>query len=554
MTLTVTPTQLDVATGTLFSLSQEVTYGPNPLASLQSLRQPQGEHLLLESAEINSRAHLKSLLLIDPSLRLVCRGQQVVITALTLNGQSILHWLATQFPPSVNVTQMTATVATAEQANMQLVLEFPAPAEPNATLCEQTRLLALSNLEPLRQLQKLTTNSSHPFALFLAGVFAYDLIASMENLPAVAEGANQCPDYHYYLAETLLVIDHQQRRSELIASLPTGPQFKQRQAALQLRMQQLQQQLQETANPTPSPKTPAASAPMAHSQDIQVTPAAEPFLAQVKQLKQAIADGEFCQIVLSRRFQLPCQNALASYYALKQHNPSPYMFYLQTQDFELFGASPESALKYTAATNQLELYPIAGTRKRAQAATTAQQIEQDLRLELELRLDQKEQAEHLMLVDLARSDLTRVAIPGSRHLANLLKVDRYSHVMHLVSHVVAQLQAPFDALHAYRACMNMGTLVGAPKLNAARTIRHLEQERRGSYGGAVGYLTGQGDMDTCIVIRSAYVAQGVATVQAGAGIVADSCPVAELKETEQKAQAVLTAIQQANQQGASYVS
>jgi anthranilate synthase, component I (EC 4.1.3.27) len=156
-----------------------------------------------------------------------------------------------------------------------------------------------------------------------------------------------------------------------------------------------------------------------------------------------------------------------------------------------------------------------------------------------------------MLVDLARNDVARISAPGSRHVADLLKVDRYSHVMHLVSRVVGQLKPDLDALHAYQACMNMGTLTGAPKLRAMQLIRDTEHCRRGSYGGAVGYFTGSGDMDTCIVIRSAYVENGLATVQAGAGVVFDSDPQAEADETRGKAQAVIHAIQTAHQGGQS---
>ncbi|WP_425314035.1 chorismate-binding protein [Shewanella dokdonensis] len=147
-----------------------------------------------------------------------------------------------------------------------------------------------------------------------------------------------------------------------------------------------------------------------------------------------------------------------------------------------------------------------------------------------------------MLVDLARNDIARISASGSRKVSDLLKVDRYSHVMHLVSRVTGQLRQDLDALHAYQACMNMGTLVGAPKVRAAQLIREVEQKRRGSYGGAVGYINGLGDMDTCIVIRSAFVSNDVAYIQAGAGVVYDSEPLAEAEETRQKAQAVISAI------------
>jgi anthranilate synthase component 1 len=192
------------------------------------------------------------------------------------------------------------------------------------------------------------------------------------------------------------------------------------------------------------------------------------------------------------------------------------------------------------------VYPIAGTRKRGK--TTRGEIDPDLdsRVELELRSDKKEVAEHLMLVDLARNDLARISVQGSRHVAELLRVDRYSHVMHLVSRVVGTLRADLDALHAYQACMNMGTLVGAPKIRAAELIRTVEKTRRGSYGGAIGYINGEGEMKTCIVIRSACVVDGAAHIQAGAGVVYDSDPQAEADETRSKAQAVIHAIQCAN--------
>jgi anthranilate synthase component 1 len=223
------------------------------------------------------------------------------------------------------------------------------------------------------------------------------------------------------------------------------------------------------------------------------------------------------------------------------------MFYIQDEKFTLFGASPESALKYASDTNQIEIYPIAGTRPRGKNPDGSINFDLDGRLELDLRNDKKENAEHMMLVDLARNDVARISEAGTRHLADLLKTDRYSHVMHLVSRVVGQLRHDLDALHAYQACMNMGTLTGAPKIRAMQLIRSVEQERRGSYGGAVGYMTGEGDLDTCIVIRSAYIENGMASVQAGAGVVYDSDPQAEADETRGKAQAVIAAIQMAHQ-------
>jgi len=265
-------------------------------------------------------------------------------------------------------------------------------------------------------------------------------------------------------------------------------------------------------------------------------------------------EGDIFQVVPSRSFSIHCPNPLSAYAKLKETNPSPYMFYLKDSDFVLFGASPESALKYTKQSNEVEIYPIAGTRSRGFNKDGSISKDLDSRLELELRLDKKETSEHLMLVDLARNDVARISEPGTRHVADLLQVDRYSHVMHLVSRVVGQLREDLDALHAYQlredldalhayqACMNMGTLVGAPKIRASQLVRDVEKKRRGSYGGAVGYVNGEGDMDTCIVIRSAFVKNEIAYAQAGAGVVFDSVAQLEANETRQKAAAVLNAI------------
>lgn len=267
----------------------------------------------------------------------------------------------------------------------------------------------------------------------------------------------------------------------------------------------------------------------------------------VSALKKYIRQGDIFQVVPSRKFSMPCPHPLLAYQHLKQQNPSPYMFFMQDQDFSLFGASPESALKYDADSRKIEIYPIAGTRPRGHRANGEIDADLDSRIELSMRTDKKELAEHLMLVDLARNDLARICEPGSRYVANLTKVDRYSFVMHLVSQVVGTLRSDLDIFHAYQACMNMGTLTGAPKVRAMQLIAEYEQERRGSYGGAVGYFTGKGHFDTCIVIRSAYVENGIATVQAGGGVVLDSNPQDEADETRNKAQAVIRAIAKAHQ-------
>ena len=275
------------------------------------------------------------------------------------------------------------------------------------------------------------------------------------------------------------------------------------------------------------------------------------YAAVVETLKEAIAAGEVYQVVPARGFTLPCPDALDAYHRLRETNPSPYMFYVGAPGFELLGASPESALLHSAATGRVAIRTIAGPRPRGLNPDGSLDHERDVRLELELRTDAKEVAEHVMLVDLARNDVARVSAPGTRRVDDLLRVDRYSRVMHLVSEVSGRLDPDLDALDAFRASMTMGTLTGAPKLRAAELIRAAEGVRRGSYGGSVGYVRGDGELDTCIVIRSAFVRGGRALVQAGAGVVADSVPAAEAAETVHKASAVLAAVAAA--QGAELV-
>jgi anthranilate synthase component 1 len=263
------------------------------------------------------------------------------------------------------------------------------------------------------------------------------------------------------------------------------------------------------------------------------------FAALVTRLKEHVLAGDVFQIVASRSFSAPCADVAGAYSRLARQNPSPHQFLWNDSAATVFGASPEAAVRVTRESDgalRLHLYPIAGTRGRGQSA------DEDDRLEAELRLSEKEVAEHMMLVDLARNDVARVSIAGTRRVTRLLATERYSHVMHLCSEVAGTLRPGLDALHAYAACANMGTLVGAPKVRAAELLREHEAEKRGVYGGAIGWLSHDGSFDSAIVIRSAFVKDGVAHVRAGAGIVFDSDPVSEAEETTRKAGAVLRAL------------
>ena len=515
--------------GKVETVTQQGTYLADPLAAFTHLCQNKPNALLLESAEIDSKDDLQSLLMVDAALRLECRGNQVTVSALTANGRSVMPLFAEHCPAGMSVETITDGLRITCQ-----------PADPS--LDEDARLKAASVFDALRLLTKhISALRSHPHAVFLGGAFAYDLLATFEHLPDVPEGQNDCPDYVFYLAETMLAIDHQTQTTELIGSVFSGPEVANSYFAVSQRLEHLQQAL--NSMPTNSAPTAGSATPA----DVSVDKSDEAFMQDVNYLKTHILAGDIFQVVPSRTFSLPCPSPLAAYAQLKKQNPSPYMFYMQDADFSIFGASPESALKYEKHSNQVEIYPIAGTRPRGKRADGTIDHDLDSRIELDLREDNKEKSEHIMLVDLARNDVAKVSRPGTRYVKDLLKVDRYSHVMHLVSRVVGQLRDDLDALHAYQACMNMGTLVGAPKVSAATLVRQVEQQRRGSYGGAVGYINGNGDMDTCIVIRSAFVKNQTAYIQAGAGVVYDSDPLSEANETRSKAQAVISAVQTAMQ-------
>ena len=565
--------ELGISPGKVETIEQVGHYVDDPLAAFAHLCGNKNNALLLESAEIDSKDDLQSLLMVDAALRMECRDNRVEVKALTGNGVSVLPLFVDHAPDGLHIKERTDTSIT-------LVCD-----EADGELDEDSRLKAASVMDALRiVINKITPIRQHPHAVFLGGVFAYDMLAGFEKLPDVAEGENDCPDFVFYLAETLITVDHQTRETHLIGSVFSGQDVAQQYFAIAQRLEAIHQQLHdmpaepvlvgantakiadveseaqsgqslvsdsENSNETENGQSLSSFDP---SVEVSVDLSDEQFCNHVLDLKQHILAGDIFQVVPSRTFSLPCPSPLLAYAKLKESNPSPYMFYMQDAAFSIFGASPESALKYERESNQVEIYPIAGTRPRGKRPDGSIDRDLDSRIELNLREDTKEKSEHIMLVDLARNDVAKVSRPGTRYVKDLLKVDRYSHVMHLVSRVVGQLRDDLDPLHAYQACMNMGTLVGAPKVSAATLIREVEKKRRGSYGGAVGYLNGQGDMDTCIVIRSAFVKNGTAYIQAGAGVVYDSVPQAEADETRAKAQAVIGAVKAALQEEAESIN
>ena len=498
--------------------------------------------VLLESADITTKASRTTVAVLEASARLTCWGGTVMAEALDAvdGGAPGADGLAALARLEEGLAEHVT-----DRRPGRLALSLPTICDDDPSIEERERLTALSTIEPLRLLARAEVD--HPHLPLEAGAFAFDYLSTFESLPEVDQGANTCPDYLFYDARIILVVDHPTQEATLVGASVDA-------ADLERRMEALATAIDGIDDPAASADT-AIEAPAGgpDSPVLHAVPTVSDadFEAVVEEMRGYIADGDVYQVVPSRGFTMPCPDALAAYHVLRHANPSPYMFYLAAPDFELFGASPESALLYSVRSGRVAIRPIAGTRPRGLHPDGSVDHERDTRLELELRTDAKEVAEHVMLVDLARNDVARVSRPGTRSVQDLLRVDRYSRVMHLVSEVSGELAEDLDALDAFRASMTMGTLTGAPKLRAAELIRQAEGVRRGSYGGSVGYIRGDGELDTCIVIRSGFVSAGTALVQAGAGVVAASSPAAEAAETVHKARAVLEAVAAA--QGATLV-
>jgi anthranilate synthase component 1 len=367
----------------------------------------------------------------------------------------------------------------------------------------------------------------------LVGYIGYDAVRRLERLPDLARDDLELPELAMMLATDLAVLDHEDGSVVLVANAVNWDGSDEGvDRAYHAAVVRLATMTSDLARP---------NAPTAATLDQRAEPAytsgtlREDYLAAVDRAKEEIRAGEAFQIVVSQRFEMPTRaSALDVYRVLRLSNPSPYMYLLRFDDFDVVGSSPEALVKVRE--GRAMMHPIAGTRPRGSTP------EQDAQLATDLLADPKERAEHLMLVDLGRNDLGRVCAPGSVEVLDFMSVERYSHVMHIVSTVVGRMadgQAAFDVL---AACFPAGTLSGAPKPRAMEIIEELEPTRRGLYGGVVGYLDFAGDLDTAIAIRTALLRGGMAYVQAGAGIVADSEPVAEDQECRNKAAAVLRAI------------
>ena len=367
------------------------------------------------------------------------------------------------------------------------------------------------------------------------GYIAYDAVRYFEELPTPDVDPLGLPESIFMLSTTYLVFDHLRHKIKVVSHAHLKGDAKKAYDEAVGRIEDVVRRLKSF------PNIPEPNLEMQTDADIEFNMSREYYEHMVNRTREYIIAGDVIQTVVAQRMSRPTSaHPFQIYRSLRAVNPSPYMYYLDMGDFQIVGASPE--LLVQVVDGSVAVHPIAGTRRRGRDEA------EDLELEEELRTDEKERAEHIMLLDLGRNDVGRVSKPGTVEVTQILDIERYSHVIHLVSHVTGQLRDEYTNYDALRACFPAGTVSGAPKIRAMEIIAELEPDRRGVYAGAVGYFDFYGNMDTAIAIRTLVLKDGVAHVQAGGGIVYDSNPEDEYMETIHKASAVFKAIDQAEQE------
>jgi len=392
-------------------------------------------------------------------------------------------------------------------------------------------------LTPLRELM----NEYRPVVLpglprFVGGAVgyaAYDMIRHFERMPDHTIDELACYDTHFIITDTIIVFDNLRHTMKVVVNT-----FIEEGGDLEAIYDEAVQKIHELIRRLSEPDR--IEAPAVYEDPLQYNSnfSRDAYKEVVDKCKEYIRQGDIIQVVPSQRFRTPAKvDPLTLYRALRRINPSPYMFFLKLGSETLVGSSPEVLIRLEG--DRAELRPIAGTRKRGSTA------EEDLALEKELKEDPKEMAEHIMLVDLGRNDLGRVSKIGTVEVTELSVVERYSHVMHLVSNVRGQVEEGTDAYDVFRAAFPAGTLTGAPKIRAMEIIEEVEPSKRGCYGGAVGYFSFTGNMDMCIAIRTVLIKDGMLNIQAGGGVVADSDPDLEYEETVNKSSAMMRAVEMA---------
>lgn len=380
-----------------------------------------------------------------------------------------------------------------------------------------------------------------PFTGGAIGFFGYDLLQYYEKLPAHRIDDMDMNDIQFMFCDQVIVFDHLKQQLLLVSNvhIAEGATDRQIEASYHATLARIDGLIKEIRQVNVATDIPNGTLDMdPELGEIQSNVSKDQFISNVKQAKEYIRSGDIFQVVLSQRFNIETTvDPLHVYRVLRVMNPSPYMYYLKMGDQVIVGTSPEALVKVN--NGKVETRPIAGTRPRGKT------VEEDKQLEQDLLADEKEKAEHLMLVDLGRNDIGRVAKYGTVRCDSFMEIERYSHVMHIVSNVSGELREDKDFFDAFISCLPAGTVSGAPKLRAMEIIAELENEARGAYAGAIGYLGFAGSMDACITIRTIIFKNNRAYVQSGAGIVWDSNPESEYMETVNKAKAMLKAIRAA---------
>ncbi|MBW8017187.1 MAG: anthranilate synthase component 1 [Planctomycetes bacterium] len=464
----------------------------------------------------------------NPALYLTGTGTDFTIKALSETGRRMIGFLSAD----KSRFDFCSSVEFADESISGTIKES------QARLDEEARLKSTNQMDVIRAVAFAFKLASKPFRVTcgLLGALSYDFIDQFEKLPANESDVLKNPDYELYFADNIFIMDHSTGSGHIVVNvlITDGD----RQEIIADAEKALERYFQALALDAPEARKFEGALPAASTDTQQAA-----YEQMVAVAKEHIIEGDIFQGVLSRTITEPCPDEpLDVYRRLRALNPSPYMFYLNTQNTVLLGASPELNLRVSGTGRQeVEIRPIAGTKPRGRINGKIDP-DTDVRYEAELKLDRKELAEHMMLVDLARNDIARVARPGSRVVSEMLITEKYESVMHLVSNVKGRLRGDLDALSAYLATMNMGTLTGAPKIEAMKILRRLEKNKRGYYGGAVMYLTVDGQFDSCITIRSLQIKDNTAYIRAGAGIVHDSIPKSEFDETQHKAGSCLKAI------------
>lgn len=484
--------------------------------------------ILFESADIVPKYGEKSIGSASPCLKVTGLNENFEITALNELGVRFIKFLKNDFDFCDEIKYRKDKISGILKPKKSFV-------------SEEERLKLTNHIDILRKIAFKFRPTSKPFAPYagLFGYFSYDFIEQFECLPESKSDITKEPDYVFYFFDNLFLIEHKENKTFLIANAlisdDDASAYDECKQKIENYKSVIDKEFIEIKDSKPQKKA---------ENKIESDTSKDEFIGLVKKIKEHITAGDVYQAVISRTISMGLnKKPLDVYKALRKLNPSPYMFYVNDGNGILIGASPEMSLRVQGDEKKIaEIRPIAGTKPRG---IINGKIDNDLdsKYETELKIDSKEISEHIMLVDLARNDIAKISEPGTRYVDEPFFVEKYSHVQHLVSNVKGILKKNLDALHAYIATMNMGTLTGAPKVEAMKLIRLYEKTKRGLYGGSVCYITPSGELDSAIIIRSIRIKENKAYIRAGAGIVYDSDPENEFLETERKAFACLKAIE-----------